>query len=105
MDDPHDMTNTTATSRSLADVVAGLRMPLEEAMLTQRAVRRLLPDPVDDAIVRRCIELAVKAPSGSNGQNWEFIVVKDRAVKERLGARYREAWSVYGGIGRRTTRE
>jgi nitroreductase len=40
---------------------------------------------VDDAIVLRCIELALKAPTGSNGQNWEFIVVKDPEVKQRLG--------------------
>src|SRR5215210_285553 len=100
MDDPHDVTNTTATSRSLADVVAGLRMPLEEAMLTQRAIRRLLPDPVDDDIVLRCIELALKAPTGSNGQNWEFVVVKDRDVKAKLARTYRAAWSVYGRVGR-----
>ena len=76
-------------------------MPLEEAMRTQRAVRRLHPDPVDDEIVLRCIELALKAPTGSNGQNWEFVVVKDQAIKEKLGARYRQAWTLYGGVGRR----
>jgi nitroreductase len=80
-------------------------MPLREAMSTQRAVRRLLPDPVDDAIVVRCIELALKAPTGSNGQNWEFVVVKDRTVKERLAARYREAWSLYGSAGRAAGRD
>ena len=90
----------TITARSLSDVASGLDMPLQEAMLTQRAVRRVLPDPVDDAIVLRCIELALKAPTGSNGQNWEFIVVKDRAAKEQLGRRYRQAWRIYGGIGR-----
>jgi nitroreductase len=79
-------------------------MSLQEAMSTQRAVRRLLPDPVDDAIVLRCIELALKAPTGSNGQNWEFVVVKDRAVKEQLGRQNRRAWSIYGGIGRRMAR-
>jgi nitroreductase len=89
-------------SRSLADVEDGLRMPLEHAMRTQRAVRRVLPDEVDDAIVLRCVELALKAPTGSNGQNWEFVVVKDRALKERLAAQYRQAWRLYGGIGRRT---
>lgn len=56
--------------RSLAEVAGGLDMSLQEAMLSQRAVRRLLPDPVDEAIVLRCIELALKAPTGSNGQNW-----------------------------------
>src|SRR5438093_10342054 len=87
-------------NKSLADVEAGLDMPLREAMLTQRAVRRVLPDPVDDAIVLRCIELGLKAPTGSNGQNWEFVVVKDRAVKEKLGAQYARAWKLYGGAGK-----
>lgn len=85
---------------TLADVEAGLDMPLREAMLTQRAVRRVLPDPVEDDIVLRCIELALKAPTGSNGQNWEFVVVKDRAIKEKLGAQYARAWRLYGGIGK-----
>src|SRR5256885_8630907 len=101
MDDPHDVTNTAATSRSLADVVAGLRMPLEEAMLTQRAIRRLKPDPVDDQIVLRCIELALKAPTGSNAQNWQWIVVRDPEVKARLAKYYRQSWRIYGGLGRR----
>jgi nitroreductase len=88
----------------LADVEQGLDMPLQEAMLTQRAVRRLRPDPVDDAIVLRCIELALKAPTGSNGQNWEFVMVKDRGLKERLAKRNREAWTLYGGIGKLASR-
>ena len=79
----------------------GLQMPLERVMLTQRAVRKVLPDPVDDAIVLRCIELALQAPTGSNGQNWEFVVVRDRAAKERLGVQYQRAWSLYGRMGRR----
>src|SRR3954451_643347 len=95
---------TTNRGRTLADVEAGLDMPLREAMLTQRAVRRLLPDPVGDAIVLRCIELALKAPTGSNGQNWEFVVVKDRATKEKLAARYRQAWSLYGRAGKAAAR-
>src|SRR5438874_6094924 len=99
-----DMTDVTE-QKTLGDVEKDLNMPLQEAMLTQRAVRRLLPDPVDDAIVLRCIELALKAPTGSNGQNWEFVVVKDRAIKEQLGRRYRQAWTLYGGIGKRMARD
>jgi len=76
-------------------------MPLEEAMSTQRAIRRLRPDPVDDALVLRLIEMALKAPTGSNAQNWEFVVVRDPAVKARLGRLNRQAWNLYGGIGRR----
>jgi nitroreductase len=87
--------------KSADEAIARLDMPLLDAMMTQRAVRRVLPDPVDDAVVLKCIELALRAPTGSNGQNWEFVVVKDRRVKEQLGRRYRQAWSLYGGIGRR----
>jgi len=78
-----------------------LNMPLEEAIRTQRAIRRLKPEPVDDGLVLHLIELALKAPTGSNAQNWEFIVVKDAAVKARLAKLNRQAWSVYGGLGRR----
>lgn len=88
---------------SADEAIARLDMPLLDAVMTQRAVRRVLPDPVDDAIVLKCIELALRAPTGSNGQNWEFVVVKDRLVKEQLGRRYRQAWSLYGAIGRRVT--
>jgi nitroreductase len=77
-----------------------MSMSLEEAMMTQRAVRRLLPDEVDDDLVLRCIELAQRAPTGSNGQNWEFVVVRDREVKHQLGRQYRRAWRLYGGAGR-----
>lgn len=78
-----------------------LDMSLEEAMMTQRAIRRLKPDPVDDALVLKLIELALRAPTGSNAQNWEFVVVKDPAVKARLAKLNRQAWNLYGGIGRR----
>lgn len=77
-----------------------LDMPLTEAITTQRAIRRLKPDPVDDALVLHLIELATKAPTGSNAQNWEFIVIRDPAVKARLARPNRQAWSIYGRLGR-----
>ena len=66
--------------------------------MTQRAIRRVLPDPVDDALVLKCIELALRAPTGNDGQNWEFIVVKDSRVKEKLAKRYRQAWKIHHGM-------
>src|SRR5262250_2844880 len=91
-------TNLAATTAS------PFSMSLEEAMRTQRAIRRLTTDPVDDELVLHLIELALKAPTGSNAQNWEFVVVKDPAVKARLARLNRRAWSVYGGIGRYVAR-
>jgi nitroreductase len=76
-------------------VKAGLAMPLAEAMETQRAVRRLGADPVDDETVRRCLELAVRAPTGGNAQTWEFVVVRDPEVKHQLARLNRQSWSVF----------
>lgn len=78
-----------------------LSMPLEEAMSTQRALRRLRTDPVPDALVLRLIELALKAPTGSNAQNWEFVIVRDPAVKARLARQNRRAFRLYAALGRR----
>ncbi len=91
-------------TQQIPDTTATLSMPLEEAMRTQRAIRRLKPDPVDDALVLRLIELAQRAPTGSNAQNWQFIIVRDRAVKARLGTLNRRMFRFYGGIGRRIAR-
>ena len=74
----------------------GEGMSLREAMETQRAIRRLRPDPVPDEVIYRCIELALKAPTGSNAQNWEWIVVRDPEVKRELGRLNR----IYGVAGR-----
>ena len=79
-------------------------MPLCEAMETQRAIRRLKPDPVDEALILRLIELALKAPTGSNAQSWEFIVVRDPRVKQGLARLNRQLWGIYGRIGRWVTR-
>lgn len=83
------------------DVAAGLQMPLVEAMETQRAIRRLRGDPVDDATVLRCIELAMKAPTAGNRQSWEWIVVRDPDLKHQLARLNRQAWSVSKRFGRR----
>jgi nitroreductase len=75
-----------------------LAMPLEEAMRTQRSIRRIKSDPVDDSLVLHLLELAMKAPTGSNAQNWEFIVVKDREVIAKLGHLNRRAINLVSPI-------
>jgi nitroreductase len=34
-------------------------------------------------------------------QNWQFVVVRDPEIKAEFARRYRQAWRLYGGIGRR----
>jgi nitroreductase len=70
-------------------------MELYEAMRTQRAVRRLRPDPVPDAVLRRALEAATFAPTGGNAQPWRAVVVRERTLLAQLGALYAERWTAY----------
>jgi len=64
---------------------------LFDAIYSARALRRLKPDPVPEAIITRILDAAVRAPSAGNAQNWAFIVVCDAEQRRRLGAVYRKA--------------
>ncbi|MBI4332859.1 MAG: nitroreductase family protein [Chloroflexi bacterium] len=50
----------------------------------RRSVRYFKPDPIPDEYVEKILEAGRWAMSGANGQPWEFIVVKDRAVREKI---------------------
>jgi nitroreductase len=65
---------------------------LFEIMATTRSMRRLKPDPVPAELVRKILEAGVSAPSGGNMQRWRFLVVRDPAVKQTVGAYYKRAW-------------
>ena len=72
---------------------------LFEAIYSQRAIRRLKPDPVSDELVDKLIEAATKAPSGGNTQPWAFVVVRDAGAKRAIGEWYLDAWNrTYGAI-------
>jgi nitroreductase len=69
-----------------------LKMPLGEALFTQRSMRKLRPDPIPDEDIRLLLEAAVKAPNGGNHQTGRFLVVTDRQKIREFGELYREAW-------------
>ncbi|HEV7252348.1 MAG TPA: nitroreductase [Mesorhizobium sp.] len=56
---------------------------VDEAILSRRSVRAFLPDPVDEAVVRDILEVAARAPSGTNMQPWRAYVLTGE-IKERL---------------------
>jgi nitroreductase len=64
---------------------------VREAIATARALRRLKPDPVPQALIDQVLAAAVCAPSAGNAQNWIFLVVRDAETRRRLGAIYRKA--------------
>lgn len=71
---------------------------LYEAMNTQRAVRQWTDEPVPESAIRRIIEAATKAPSGSNLQPWGFVVVTDDAKRRVLADAIRTSFEQrFGG--------
>ncbi len=72
-------------------------MDIFEAINTQRAMRRLKPDPVPDELIWQLLDAAVKAPSGGNRQPWNFIVVRDPDTKARIAEWYLDGWNTAYG--------
>jgi len=56
---------------------------VDEAILSRRSVRAFLPTPVPEATIRDILEVASRAPSGTNMQPWKVYVTQG-AVKQRL---------------------
>ena len=50
----------------------------------RRSVRKFLPDPVAPEMVAQLIEAALRAPSSRGFNPWEFIVVTNAEVLEKL---------------------
>jgi nitroreductase len=64
---------------------------LFEIIRTTRAMRRLKPDPVPDALIQQILQAAIAAPSGGNRQQWRFLIVQDPAIKRRVQYYYKRA--------------
>jgi nitroreductase len=76
---------------------------LFEIISSTRAMRRLKPDPVPDELIRKVLEAGVSAASGGNRQHWRFLVIKDRAIKEKVQHYYKRALDEVVGPRYRTS--
>jgi len=70
-------------------------MDLYEAMSTLRAVRRLRPDPIPEAVLERILTASTWAPTGGNHQSWRVIAVQNANAKQQLEDLYRPRWEAY----------
>jgi len=59
-------------------------MEFYEVIRTRRSIRSYKADPVPEESLRRVLDAARMAPSGSNRQPWKFIVVKSPEKKRRV---------------------
>ncbi|MGU3436216.1 nitroreductase family protein [Actinomycetes bacterium M1A6_2h] len=71
----------------------------DELLTTTRTVRKRLDltRPVPLELVKECLDIALQAPSGSNRQGWQWVVVTDPDLRAEVGAIYGEQFAKYAG--------
>jgi nitroreductase len=79
--------------------------PVDDAITSRRSIRRFLPAPVDAATVEAILDVAARAPSGTNMQPWHGYVLagtaKDALVEavqaafDRPGAEHHQEVQYY----------
>lgn len=84
-----------------------LHLSADAVLTTTRAVRRRLDfeRPVDLALLRECLDIALQAPSGSNAQGWHFVLVTDEEKKATIARYYKQAFDDYANSRNEPTQQ
>ena len=69
---------------------------IDHLLTTTRSVRKRLDleKAVEPEIIQECLEIALQAPTGSNRQQWHFVVVTDAEKRAKIAEYYKTF--VYG---------
>jgi len=59
-------------------------MELWEAIRKRRSIRKYKDKPVEEEKLNRVLEAGRLAPSAGNRQEWKYIVVRDKATRQKL---------------------
>src|SRR5579875_2087619 len=70
-------------------------MDFFEVATTTPTVRRFLDRPVEESLIEQVLATANMAPSGSNAQPWEFVVVRSPETRREIQRLYQELWEPY----------
>ncbi|MET0824890.1 MAG: nitroreductase family protein [Acidimicrobiales bacterium] len=78
-----------------------LNLSADEVLTTTRAVRKRLDfdRPVEREVVEECLDIAIQAPTASNGQGYHWVVVTDPETKEPIAEHYRNNFETFYGDG------
>jgi nitroreductase len=70
---------------------------VDELLSTTRSVRKRLDltRPVGRDVILECIQLAMQAPTGSNAQDWRWLVVTDAGKRAAIADIYRSIGADY----------
>ena len=71
-------------------------MNIFTAIAERRSCRKFLPEPVDEELIEKILDAAAWAPSPLNLQPWEFIVITNSELKNKIHAEAIrcKAWSL-----------
>ncbi len=77
------------------------RAAADKLLTTTRSVRKRLDltRPVEPELIAECIEIAMQAPTGTNQQNWSFVVVTDAEKRATIADYYRRGGEMLAGSG------
>ncbi len=77
-----------------------LPLDADQLLTTTRAVRKRLDfsRPVEDSVIRECVDIAMQSPSGSNKMTMQFVVVRDEAKRKAIGEVYRQCYEIYRSL-------
>ncbi|MFN5701296.1 MAG: nitroreductase family protein, partial [Betaproteobacteria bacterium] len=86
-------TNFIPDPQHLPEVTAATTQAVEAAIVSRRSVRAYRPLPVRRELIERILNLAARAPSGTNTQPWKVTVLsgafKD-ALRDKILAAYND---------------
>ena len=73
----------------------------DKLLTTTRSVRKRLDltREVEPQVLADCIDIAMQAPTGTNAQNWAFVVITDPAKKKFIADAYRSGGEMMAGSG------
>ena len=54
------------------------------AIMTRRSTRKFTEQSVEPEKLERILRAAMQSPTGHDAQDWEFLIVTDPAVRERV---------------------
>jgi nitroreductase len=74
-----------------------LNLSADEVLTTTRAVRKRLDfeRPVSRELIEECLQIALQAPTGSNSQGWQWVMVDDAERKQALADIYARNFAKY----------
>ena len=77
------------------------RVATDKLLTTTRSVRKRLDltREVEPQVIQDCIDIAMQAPTGTNAQNWAFVVITDPAKKKFIADTYRNGGEMMAGSG------